>query len=60
MPQSTHQQPSPDVHPPALSKWGEGRSLLACPAWLRMLLVLPGLLALWLAVWWANGAATPW
>jgi len=33
------------------------RSVLAWPAWLRVLAVLPVLLALWLAVWWANAGA---
>lgn len=33
------------------------RSVLAWPAWLRVLAVLPALLALWLAVWWANAGA---
>ncbi|MHB8949041.1 MAG: hypothetical protein ACYC4S_08260 [Rhodoferax sp.] len=33
------------------------RSVLAWPAWLRVLAVLPLLLVLWLAVWWANAAA---
>ena len=38
------------------------RSVLAWPAWLRVLAVLPMLLALWLAVWWANAGmgAVPW
>jgi FtsP/CotA-like multicopper oxidase with cupredoxin domain len=37
-------------------------SVLAMPAWLRVLAVLPVLLALWLAVWWANAGAgaLPW
>ena len=33
------------------------RSVLAWPAWLRVLAVLPVLLALWLAVWWTNAGA---
>jgi hypothetical protein len=36
------------------------RGVLAWPAWLRVLVVLPLLLALWLAVWWANAQALPW
>ncbi|MDD2809196.1 hypothetical protein [Rhodoferax sp.] len=32
-----------------------GRSVLAWPAWLRVASVLPVVLVLWLAVWWANG-----
>ncbi|TXT36321.1 MAG: hypothetical protein FD135_4360 [Comamonadaceae bacterium] len=36
------------------------RSVLAWPAWLRVLAVLPVVIALWLAVWWANAGATLW
>jgi len=36
------------------------RSVLAWPAWLRVLLVLPVVLALWLAVWWANAGVSAW
>ena len=36
------------------------RSLLAWPAWLRMLAVLPAVALLWLAVVWANLEAAPW
>lgn len=43
--------PSP---PPLLS-----RSVLAWPAWLRVLVLLPVLVLLWLAVWWASMAAVP-
>jgi hypothetical protein len=35
-------------------------SVLAWPAWRRVLAVLPLVLALWLAVWWANSGAIPW
>lgn len=35
-------------------------SLLAWPAWRRVLAVLPLVLALWLAVGWANMGASPW
>jgi hypothetical protein len=35
-------------------------SLLAWPAWLRLLAVLPALLVLWLAVLWASLEAVPW
>ena len=37
-------------------------SVVAWPAWLRVLAVLPLLLTLWLAVWWANAGvgAVPW
>ena len=36
------------------------RSVLAWPAWLRVLAVLPLVLALWLAVLWANEGAGLW
>jgi hypothetical protein len=35
------------------------RSVLAWPAWLRVLAVLPALLLLWLAVGWANVTVAP-
>lgn len=35
------------------------RSVLAWPAWLRVLAVLPALLILWLAVLWASVEAAP-
>jgi hypothetical protein len=35
-------------------------SVLAWPAWLRLLAVLPALLLLWLAVLWASLEAVPW
>jgi len=35
------------------------RSVLAWPAWLRVLVVLPVLVLLWLAVWWASVEAAP-
>lgn len=35
-------------------------SILAWPAWRRVLSVLPLVLALWLAAWWANMGANPW
>lgn len=35
------------------------RSVLAWPAWLRVLAVLPALLLLWLAVLWASAEAVP-
>lgn len=36
------------------------RSVLAWPAWLRVLAVLPVVLTLWLAVWWANEGVALW
>lgn len=35
-------------------------SVLAWPAWLRVLAVLPAVLLLWLAVAWAQLEITPW
>lgn len=35
-------------------------SVLAMPAWLRVAAVLPVIVALWLAVWWANEGAALW
>ncbi|MEO8013442.1 hypothetical protein [Polaromonas sp.] len=35
-------------------------SVLAWPAWLRVLAVLPAVGLLWLAVAWAQMGATPW
>ena len=37
-----------------------GASVLAWPAWLRMLAVLPAVALLWLAVAWAGLEAAPW
>lgn len=36
------------------------RSVLAWPAWLRVLAVLPVVIALWLAVGWANTGVVAW
>ncbi|PKO60461.1 MAG: hypothetical protein CVU24_12865 [Betaproteobacteria bacterium HGW-Betaproteobacteria-18] len=36
------------------------RSVLAWPAWLRVLAVLPVVLALWLAVGWTNAGVVAW
>lgn len=35
-------------------------SVLAWPAWLRVLAILPAILALWLGVWWALAAELRW
>jgi hypothetical protein len=35
-------------------------SVLGWPAWQRVLAVLPLLLLMWLAVWWAAAEVTPW
>jgi hypothetical protein len=47
-----------DVRPGARST--RRLSLLAWPAWLRVLAVLPVVLALWLAVAWAHAGAALW
>jgi len=39
---------------------GVTHSVLAMPAWLRVAAVLPVIMALWLAVWWANEGAAWW
>ena len=44
--------PTPNLTPP--------RSVLAWPAWQRVLAVSPVVLALWLAVWWANAGTALW
>ena len=50
----THDTTSPHpAHP-------HGASVLAWPAWLRMLAVLPAVALLWLAVAWAGLEAAPW
>jgi hypothetical protein len=46
--------------PPSRFSLLEARSVLAWPAWLRVLAVLPAVALLWLAVLWANGALGPW
>ncbi|SMC29634.1 hypothetical protein SAMN02745857_03974 [Andreprevotia lacus DSM 23236] len=38
---------------PAPARPAPGPTLLALPAWQRVLLVLPLIAALWLAAWWA-------
>jgi hypothetical protein len=45
--------PSPTIPKPPR------RSVLAWPAWLRVLAVLPALVLLWLAVLWATLEAAP-
>jgi hypothetical protein len=44
----------PDTNTPI-----QTRSVLAWPAWLRVLVVLPALVLLWLAVLWASVEAMP-
>jgi len=69
-PHMTPPTPSADhthSHNPALGhatptgqRVAQTRSVLAWPAWLRVAAVLPLLLALWLAVGWANAGVSPW
>jgi hypothetical protein len=50
----------PDISPaPRIVRPGMP-SVLAWPAWLRMLAVLPAVALLWLAVTWARLEAAPW
>ena len=46
------QPPSPKLYMPS--------SVLAWPAWLRVLAVVPALVLLWLAVAWAFAEVVPW
>ena len=48
---------SPEVH---AARPRAGASVLAWPAWLRLLAVLPVVALLWLAVAWAQLDAAPW
>ena len=45
---------------PAAASGGGGFSVLAWPAWLRLLAVLPAVVLLWLGVLWAQAEAAPW
>lgn len=57
----THPAPaSADAVHPALPWVAHRPSVLAWPAWLRVLSVLPVLLLLWLAVAWASVEVAPW
>ena len=42
------------------SRLSRATSVLAWPAWLRVLAVLPAVALLWLAVAWAQLEAAPW
>ena len=53
--------PSSTSHSSGLATNTHARlSVLAWPAWLRVLVVLPAVVLLWLAVAWANMAVAPW
>ncbi|WP_411882461.1 hypothetical protein [Polaromonas sp. YR568] len=43
-----------------MNKTRAARSVLAWPAWLRVLAVVPAVALLWLAVSWASLEAAPW
>jgi hypothetical protein len=53
----------PHAHPSAhghASESGKLGTLLGWPAWLRVVAVLPVVVALWLAVIWAGEVIAPW
>ncbi|MBE0474270.1 hypothetical protein [Rhodoferax sp.] len=54
-----HQIDAPHPHHP-VAKPTQPFSVLAWPAWRRVLMVVPIVLLLWLAVWWANMGVSPW
>lgn len=64
MSQPTHQHAhAPDPHADTPHRHTHAvprRSVLAWPAWLRVLAVLPVVLTLWLAVAWANMGLAAW
>ncbi|MEO8390235.1 MAG: hypothetical protein ABI893_08145 [Polaromonas sp.] len=50
----------PASHPPSLTPGSRRHSLLAWPAWQRVLAVVPTVALLWLAVAWASAEIAPW
>ena len=54
-------QPQPAAYSPSepVVDRPPGPSVLGWPAWQRMTVVLPALVLLWLAVWWASVDALP-
>ncbi len=50
----------PDLSPAPRTARSRLPSVLAWPAWLRVLAVLPAVLLLWLAVAWAQLEVAPW
>lgn len=50
----------PDLSPAPRTARPRLPSVLAWPAWLRVLAVLPAVLLLWLAVAWAQLEVAPW
>lgn len=67
-PSTMSQTPHPHAHGGAQTEPAQHRpaqttqrlSVLAWPAWLRVLAVLPVVVALWLAVAWANAGVDAW
>jgi hypothetical protein len=64
-PMSLHHPPAPQhAHSSpgdrASSRYADRPSLLAWPAWLRVLAILPAVALLWLGVAWALTPAAPW
>ncbi len=56
-----HADSSPHSPAPQATFRGKpARSVLTWPAWLRVLVVLPVVVMLWLAVLWANEGAALW
>jgi len=51
---------TPDIVPSPRPASAGGASVLAWPAWLRVLAVLPAVALLWLAVAWARLEVAPW
>lgn len=64
MPDTADTHPHSHTHdlakpPSRLALWVQAGAL-GWPAWLRVLLVCPALLVLWLMVYWANPAIVSW
>ncbi len=53
-------QHHPSAPARASSRYANRPSLLAWPAWLRVLAILPAVALLWLGVAWALTPAAPW
>lgn len=51
---------TPDIPPSSRPARHRSSSVLAWPAWLRVLAVLPAVALLWLAVAWAHIEVAPW
>jgi hypothetical protein len=55
-----HAEHSSDRHASTPATVSPVTSVLGWPAWQRVLALLPLLLLMWLAVWWASAEVTPW